>query len=158
MDFETTLIKDEFEDKETLDAVIKELQDFEDAKKGIKRRASDAFSDDGDVEFQGFVGIKQDDVIVEYNQVLGEIIVSILKLLRSKTIWCLCKVWLWIGWTAPCDTDFYLLAPICPPLCYDHAKATACIMEPRDQLDCNPLQNLLIIKLEICNIGYLFAF
>lgn len=44
-----------------------------DEKRGIKRRASDAFSDEGDVEFKGFDDVKTEFVAADYTSVLGKL-------------------------------------------------------------------------------------
>lgn len=63
--------------KEELEDVKDEFETFEhnieeDIKRGIKRRASSAFSDNGDEDFKGFDDIKIEIKTEDYSRVLGE--------------------------------------------------------------------------------------
>lgn len=72
LEFDVGLKKEEeeyFKDEiETFEHNIEE----EDVKRGIKRRASTAFSDVADEEFKGFDEIKEEIKATEYCRILGE--------------------------------------------------------------------------------------
>lgn len=69
VDIEIVKKEDDLDVKDEIETFEHNIE--EDLKRGIKRRASSAFSDPGDEEFKGFDEIKLEIKAADYSRVLG---------------------------------------------------------------------------------------